>query len=226
MNKKVIGKALLLLFLIILFVFIFLTARKMIILSNLKNKQKEMINEDNYYAHLTSYTGTSMKTMDIYHKNDKHYMKEIEFYTPNDVKIFDTYHTGKQCNTYITTESGKYVQKNGQAYEPYVLYNDLEYTKGFWSFVKQAVISNIKSDICNGKECYNITNLLDDYKNVYIEKDTGLVVRIYGFETSTTLKDQTTIKTNGLIDFSYEFNQVKDDVFIEPNPSEYTDTTN
>ena len=54
MNKKVIGKALLLLFLIILFVFIFLTARKMIILSNLKNKQKEMINEDNYYAHLTS----------------------------------------------------------------------------------------------------------------------------------------------------------------------------
>ncbi len=226
MNKKSIWKVLLLLFIIILFIFIFLTARKMILLSNLKNKQKEIMNKDNYYAHLTSYTGTSMKTIDIYHKNDKHYMKEVEFNTPNDVKILDIYNTGNLCNTYITDKSGKYVQKNGQAYELHILYNDLAYTKSFWALVKQAVISDIKSDICNGKECYNITNLLDDCKNVYIEKDTGLIVRVYGFESSTTFENQTTVKTNGLTDFKYQFNQVKDDIFTQPNMSEYTDIAN
>ena len=76
-------------------------------------------------------------------------------------------------------------------------------------------MSKVKKVDYNGKECYSINNFLSPYymygtenNEVYIEKETGLLLK-------QTTDDITTEK-------EYEFNNVEDSIFIEPDISQYT----
>ena len=56
---------------VILILFLSLTTRKMIIISNLNKKAKQYVNSDNYYEKIIAYNGENMLIHDIYHKGKK-----------------------------------------------------------------------------------------------------------------------------------------------------------
>lgn len=81
--------------------------------------------------------------------------------------------------------------------------------------LKYALQSRIKLGKYNGKECYHIS-FYNSGENYYIEKETGLVIKYYDtepFDNGDYLPD---------VYFKYEFDNVTEDDFIEPDISEYT----
>ena len=96
---------------------------------------------------------------------------------------------------------------------PMDLVNYLE-TENTWQTFLGSTFAIISKNEYNQKKCYVINNfksplfLNDENKNeVYLEKNTGLVVK-------ATFGDEA-------IDRNYEFDNVDDEVFVEPNIGEY-----
>lgn len=74
---------------------------------------------------------------------------------------------------------------------------------------------------CNGRECCFISNIetmnsIEGNMGVYIDKETGLPIRI--LEGAGSSNEGT---VNSIMDFYYEFNKVIDKDIEEPNISEY-----
>ena len=71
-----------------------------------------------------------------------------------------------------------------------------------------------KSTECNGKQCYEVKGslstalLTEKGSKVYIEKDTGLYVKAIG--------------DNMMMEREYEFDNVDDSIFVEPDVSQYS----
>ena len=75
----------------------------------------------------------------------------------------------------------------------------------------ECITTLIRKENYNGKTCYIIENFSPDgveYNNIrYYEKETGLPIR--------------NIDEEGIIDYKYEFNNVTDSTFEEPDISLY-----
>lgn len=76
------------------------------------------------------------------------------------------------------------------------------------------ITSNIKSVNYNGKDCYIIkgfmssTSLISEGAKIYIDKETGLLVK--------------TTEAGIVSEREYEFDKVEDNIFKEPDISQYT----
>ena len=88
-----------------------------------------------------------------------------------------------------------------------------------------SVIANIKSSNQNGKECYKIDYLsnadllygAEGTFQMFIEKDTGLIVRTQ----NGSVMDESGYQRPIITDYEHRFNIVKDEDIIEPDISEY-----
>ena len=87
-------------------------------------------------------------------------------------------------------------------------------TDNKWQSFIYSIPTMITNVEYNGKKCYKITNFLSPYylydskhNELYIDKETGLCLLNY---TSTENK------------YNYEFNNVDDSIFIEPDIGQYT----
>ena len=93
------------------------------------------------------------------------------------------------------------------------IYNFLE-TDSKWQTFLSSITAKIKSTECNGKQCYEVkgflstTSLTEKGSKVYIEKDTGLYVKAIG--------------DNMIMEREYEFDNVDDSIFVEPDVSQYS----
>ena len=90
-----------------------------------------------------------------------------------------------------------------------LLKNELKDPKNIFNY-------SLKNAIVNGKECYQ---LMQKGKILYFDKETGLIVRweeLTGYISTSQNEVQSTLK-----DFKFEFNNVEDNVFEEPDILEY-----
>lgn len=98
-------------------------------------------------------------------------------------------------------------------YSNYSRYNYLE-TDNKWQTLLGCITAKIKSTNLNGKECYIVkdflssTSLTSEGAETYIDKETGLFLQ--------------TTKTEIITERDYEFYNVEDSIFIEPDISQYT----
>jgi len=201
---------------VILIIFIALTTRKMVIISDLNKKANQYVNSDNYYEKIIAYTGENMLIHDIYHKGEKTVtiMRRIN---ENETNKITWYRNGDKTNIYWDNENQKIAELNSDGGLQVNIVNYLQ-TNNFFELLIASITTNIKSVEYNRKECYIVTNyfgpniLRTENDGAWIEKDTGLMIKNTGGMGSAL---------GTVNNFEYEFGNVSDDIFIEPDISEY-----
>jgi len=202
--------------LLILTIFIALTTRKMAIISDLNKKANQYVNSDNYYEKIIAYTGENMLIHDIYHKGEKTVtiMRRIN---ENETNKITWYRKGDKTNIYWDNENQKIAELNSDGGLQVNIVNYLQ-VNNFLELLFASITTNIKSVEYNGKECYIVTNyfgsnvLMTENEGAWIEKNTGLMIKNTGGMGSSL---------GTVTNFKYEFGTVTDEVFIEPDISEY-----
>lgn len=225
-NKMKILKFILL---IILIVFVIIIGRKAIILKTMQSSIEQYKNKTNFHTTTTTYNGKSITITDVYHKDGK-YLGSVQIAEVNSKgnKGIISYFDGKTFNTYISNGDNKIAMKGKESgiNSKDTVYNLLEFDG--WVFLKNLFTSNITSVKCNDKDCYKIDGIISpDYLYdaispnstlcIYLEKETGLPVRIENGIAYTNEND----KVSSITDYFYEFDKVTDKDLAEPDISEY-----
>ena len=212
-NKMKILKIILLIILIIFGIHI---GRNMIIISSLNNKANNYVSSSNYHKKTTNFNGDNLMIIDTYYKDGKTvtFLRRV---TEKEINKISVYQSGDITNTYFETGDDKKAQLNQKdAFLVSNIFNYLE-SNNIFEILIRSVTTNIKTVNCNGKDCYLMTDyfssdlLTSRNDSAYIDKETGLIIRM---TMSGDSKDTVT-------DYTYEFDTVTDDIFIEPDINEY-----
>ena len=185
------------------------TIRNYIIISNLQDKIAKYSNSTNYYTKsFTTESDGAVVTMEYYKKDTK----EVVFLEKNlneEIYKISMYNNGERIDTFWDNKENKTAQLDSEAFMTVSIYNFIE-TDNKWQTFLECILSSVKSDNCDGKECYIIKGLLATSKGeeIYIEKDTGLFFK--------------TVEGEKISEREYEFDKVDDSIFVEPDISQYT----
>ena len=217
MNIKKILKIIVIIILVILVILLIHTIRNFIIVRGLQENIAKYKDSTNYHIRLLTKENNGIEmTANQYVKDGKHVtfvernlngeIAKISVFGENDKKGFNTYiENGESKIAQIETE--------GVSMSMYI-YNGVE-NDSTWHTFLASFFANIRSEKVNGKECYIVNNypsavnLTSLGKNeYYIERDTGLMIK-------SITNEQTSER-------EYEFDNVDDNIFIEPDISQYT----
>ena len=205
----------------IIMVFLIIIGRKAIILKTMQDNVMKYKDQTNFQITITEYRGKSITISDIYHKDGK-FLGKVQVASINaqeDSKII-SYYNGEKYNTYISNGSEKVATLN-QEFGINVSDRVINFIEMDWrTFIKNLFTTHITSIKCNDKECYKIEGVIStqySYDSIYIEKDTGLPVRIESGIAYTNDNE----KVSSIADYFYEFNKVTDNDLKEPDISEY-----
>lgn len=220
MEKKKVGKKVLkiigIILLIVFAIFVINTIRKLAIIKSIQRTASQYTSSTNYHIKSVASGMNDYTTiMEYYCKGDKQ-VSTIE--RSQDGKVINkisTYNNGTRKNTFYETEDVKRVDINSD-FEVYVsIYNYFEGASNM-QLMCLAIASKVEDIEYNGKKCYRIADCPADstlhdanksINEVYIDKDTGLVIRTHF--------------GNSIAERKYEFGNVQDEVFIEPDLKEY-----
>lgn len=202
---------------IIIFIFIFGFVRKLIIYHDLQEKLAVCQQETNYYVKVTNYSEGHLEIMQKFQKGDKYMIRDQNLYADGtEMPIYKVYVKHETANMYCSDSDGKQYAELNVNKENTLNIDIPDFWKddkeNFFQYLKMVLFSSVTTESCNGKDCYKITkrNSLD--KNfeeyIYIEKETGLAVRIFSsFQ-------------NRITDYKYLFGSVTDNTLKEPDISE------
>ena len=211
-------------------IFIAILVRKMIILIDVQNKISKYIDSNNYYVKTYYYANDEINIRENFVLGEK--SKEIEYFIASgermEVNTFykTRYCDGNQDNYYIETQGHKLASLNKTPpIERFHIRYDVK-TDNIWQLILIALTSDISTENCNGKECYkiNLSMIYDDgkltkYKSTeYINKEDGLVIRYIDEQNINLAKGE---GTGQILDYKYEFENVTQEEFIEPDIAEY-----
>lgn len=198
---------------IIILLLVINTIRNYLIIIDLQNKIEKYYNSNNYSIKsvATERDGTII-TMQYYKKDNKQVVFLERNKNGEKTKV-SMYNNGEITNTYTETKDSKIVQLNSGTIMSLHIYNHLE-TENKWQTILGSIFAKIKSTDYNEKECYKIkgflssTSLTFEGAEIYIQKETGLAIK--------------NIEGNIITQREYEFDNVNDSIFIEPDISLYT----
>lgn len=210
---------------IILIVIAIVLGRKAIIIISLQNKIAEHKNNTNYHMTEYVYEGVTYKINEVYSKGNQLLITITS--NGSGVKKLAKYSDGEKANIYIDALEENVALLNNEAITPpnySGIYNSIE-TKGLWDFILNILKSRITTENVNGKECYKIDNFYstnaliagEGGRTIYIDKQTGLLVRTFGGTISNKNGTFTIIN-----DYQYEFGTVTDEDLKEPDLANYT----
>lgn len=198
---------------ILIVIFAIHTIRNYVIITNLQNKIGTYINSDNYFIENSTKQGDAVSMrLKCYKKGNK----QVTFLDTisNDKKtLVSAYSNGEKNTVYTETDGLKEVNTNIKEISTVSLHNYLE-TDNNWQTFINGISANVKSTTVNGKDCYLIKGFMSSTASaskdieVYVEKDTGLLLKVVDGDSTT--------------ESSYEFNNVDDSIFLEPDISQYT----
>lgn len=181
------------------------TTRNYLIISRLQNKITEYSNSNNYHAKTVSTLGEGIPLYLDYYRKDNKSLQIMQRQTGEVVNTMKRFSDGKDVRTYIEAGDNKAVYVNGTDVLLYdKIYNQLE-TNNLSQKLLHSLVAIIFSDEIEGKSCYVISV---PNNKLYIDKETGLLVK-------NIIQEQ-------YVDYEFEFNNVDDSIFEEPDISEYT----
>lgn len=208
---KIIG---IILLVILIFVMIH-TIRNTIIISDLQNKVEKYSNSKNY--HIKAISQVSENTtmiIDQYQKGEKQLLI-LERIVDNEKVKISCYNNGNRIDMFTETKDEKIVEL-GKINE-IIGMSSVQFlqTDNLWQTIIYSLPTMIKTVNINGYECYSINNFLSsnylsgENKTEYdIDKETGLVRKL--------------IMDEQIVTREYEFDNVDDSIFVEPDISQYT----
>lgn len=204
------------LLIIILVVIVICIGRKIVILNSLSQNAKKYAQATNYYTKMYMYQGEDSVLMESFYKDNKN-LTTLTTLKGNNKSI--EYNDGKDTTTYLESNGQKIAFENSDykistftSLEQYKEYITVSFANVFGS--------KIISTICNGRECYYISEVNNSQNlegtSVFVDKETGLPIRILQGGTKSEGNEMNTI-----IDFDFEFNNVKDKDIVKPDIREY-----
>ena len=188
------------------------TIRNYMIITDLQNKISQYADSVNYYTKSISTVKDGTITMEYYRK-DNNQVVFLERNLNGTINKVAMYNNGEKTDTFTQTPDTKIAQLNSGTIMSIGIYNHLE-TENNWQTFLGSMFASVKSTNYNGKDCYIIkgfmssTSLTFEGAETYIEKDTGLFIKDIEGETITEKE--------------YEFDNVDDSIFVEPDISQYT----
>lgn len=213
MNKKKIFKIIGILLLIIIAIFLIHTIRNYTIITKMQNKIAQYSNSTNYHIKSTSTSKEGTTVIMEYYKKDNKQRVTMERNLNGEMLKVSMYDNGERTDVFTENSEGKNCDINSSTSIMQInLYNFLENDNKWQTFFSSA-ISSIKTTKYNDKECYSIkgylstTSLTGKNGEVIIDKETGLFLK--------------STETDDTIEREYEFNNVDDSVFAEPDISQY-----
>lgn len=193
---------------LILVIFLGNTFRKFCILKSLSEKVKEYESLTNFHSKaFFEYLDGHKMTYDIYTKDEKQlYVIMQEDKETGKVQTISTYCDNEKMNTFYVSEDSKTVSlnENNRLQVRGIANTTLDLEIGNWDLFLQSMRTKVEKIEYKGKECYKIKAMHE----AYFEKETGIMLKEVGSEALTS-------------EFEYEIGNVTDDIFIEPNISEY-----
>ena len=190
--------------LVLIVLFLINTLRNYIIISKLQDRIEEYTSSTNYHVRSTSIISENdvHLNIDFYKKDDR--TLQVLQRQKEDTVTLRRYGKGKEINTYIETEENKQMYTESNSIFLYDnISNHLEITELYEKLLRSA-LSIIYSSKVNEKSCYVVIFF---NTRLYVEKDTGLLVR--------------EVMPQQDFNYEYEFNNVEDSIFVEPDISEY-----
>ena len=187
------------------------TIRNYMIITDLQNKISQYVNSTNYYIKSIATVKDGTITMEYYRK-DNNQVVFLERNLNDTINKIAIYNDGEKTDTFTQTPDTKIAQLNSGTMMSINIYNHLE-TENNWQTFLGSMLTSVKSTNYNGKDCYiikgfmSLTSLSFEGAETYIEKDTGLFIKDVEGETITEKE--------------YEFDNVDDSIFVEPDISQY-----
>lgn len=213
----------------IFLVFMIVTTRKAIIISNLSQKAEETIESTNY--HKTTYTygkGRSYKTEKFVLGDKKKVVSTILTEQGTIIMQEFTYKTSdieERHNTYQEIQGKKIAKLNlvSQHWQGETENHNPLYTENIIHLIINSIFANVEEKSLDGIECYLITNFKGLYTyqyggGMYINKENGLVISSMECEEDNGLGSKTKYPGS---EVDYEFGTVTEEDFVEPDISEY-----
>ena len=188
------------------------TIRNYMIITDLQDKISQYADSVNYYTKSIATVKDGTITMEYYRK-DNNQVVFLERNLNGTINKVAMYNNGEKTDTFTQTPDTKIAQLNSGTIMSIGIYNHLE-TENNWQTFLGSMFASVKSTNYNGKDCYIIkgfmssTSLTFEGAETYIEKDTGLFIKDIEGETITEKE--------------YEFDNVDDSIFVEPDISQYT----
>ena len=188
------------------------TIRNYMIITDLQDKISQYADSVNYYTKSIATVKDGTITMEYYRK-DNNQVVFLERNLNDTINKIAMYNNGEKTDTFTQTPDTKIAQLNSGTIMSIGIYNHLE-TENNWQTFLGSMLASVKSTNYNGKDCYIIkgfmssTSLTFEGAETYIEKDTGLFIKDIEGETITEKE--------------YEFDNVDDSIFVEPDISQYT----
>ena len=215
-------KILKIILLVILIVFVGVIGYKFVVIKSMQDKMENYKDITNFHITKTSYGLNTIIIQEVFCKDDNVSVHVRSFGENMENRELISMKNG---HSYITSGENKVAFMNAMPINvPEKVYNHLE-TENFGEFIAGIFSSHISSVKCNDKDCYKIENFKTSNTVfpeqgfcVYIDKETGLVVRV----EEGTRNNETGGFYTQVSDYKYEFNTVTDEDFKEPDISEYT----
>ncbi len=213
MKTKKVLKAIGIIVAVIIILLLIHTFRNYYIITDLQNKNLDYSKLTNYYIKTTASESDGTIVTTKYYRKDNNQVAFLERNLNGEKTKISIYNNGEKTDVFIETKDSKIAQLNSETIINQYVFNLLE-TDSNWQIFLGSFFANVKSTDYNNKECYVINNFVFlnainyDNTEAYIEKDTGLLVKmsLNGIDTKR----------------EYEFGNVEDTIFIEPDISQYT----
>lgn len=239
MEKKKIKlwKKILMILLVIVIIFAIIFIRRATILADIDKKVTECENNNkNFYVKSTYETSKYTMEINRYIKDnvdklviektniDGNKAKITAITYPEERKVFTEAGDNKVMNVYKEKAAIRGAHMENTTETSYTIFSNPAYSMSVIERIINAIGTRIKSVKVDNKDCYELssltnTNFLYDDNTtkmlVYVEKDTGLTLKIIQEIKENNEKEQETKK------FEYKFNQVTDEDVKEPDNSEY-----
>lgn len=215
--KRNIIKKIIFILIIILAILLIIFCRRIYVVNKVLNLAEEN-NFENYHIKLYTYNADSTNSIEVFKNNNERIsnFKNLSALYQSSSYVDDT--TG-ECIQIVTTDSGKkaYVGNTKDIMVPMVELTStntksiLEINNTFDILLK---IKSLKIEECNGKQCYYFRiNSNGRNINIWIDKETGLVIR----NMTAISESENNGKINIVQDWIYSFNTVTENDVIKPN---------
>lgn len=211
MKAKKILKIIGIILLILIILLLVHTIRNFIIVSKLQKNISKYANSTNYHVKIVSNESNGIMMTTNYYKKDNKETSITERNINGEISKISLYVDNGKKDLFIENTENKIAKLDTEALTMTIqIYNSLE-SDSTWHTILSSMHAHIKSE----KNYYIVSNypsfitLMPMGKNeYYIDKDTGLLIKSV---------------TNDIVaEREFEFNNVDDSIFIEPDISQFT----
>ena len=216
MNKRRILITILLIAIIAILAFLAFTIREMITLKNLNKKVAQFVNNNEHYEKIINDSGDTTTIAEYYCEGDNAVLfLNTTVKATGKTKKLTNYYKGEKANSYIESGEDKIALLNTNGLPSKVMIRQVDAGNNLWELFLMSLATSIKSEECNGKDCYVLS--LGENSKAYIDKETGLTLKAI----EGVVVDENGNEIVQTMEYHYEFDNVDNNIFVEPDLSQY-----